>query len=606
MARMKIGTRLGLGFGLLLLLVIVVGVIGISRLENIHQINRYLVDNAVLKQKTAQAWLKGASLNGTFALALVKAGDDKAEDFFQQRMNAKVKQNDALKLFLEEHAETEAEKALFAEVSRLRKVYQSIRGDIIALKRKDALAQANAQITEKFVPALDAYEASIQDVLAYYDKEVIAQNQSMHTNYRVGRMTMIVGIIVAVLLGALIAWRLTVGITSPLREAVNIAESVAKGDLAARSTLPHSEDEAGMLLASLARMQENLVHIVNQIRLGTDSITTASTEIASGNLDLSTRTEQQASALTQTAASMEELTATVRQNAENSRTAQQLALGASNVVVKGGIVMSDVVNTMGEINTSSQKIADIIGVIDGIAFQTNILALNAAVEAARAGEQGRGFAVVASEVRNLAQRSAAAAKEIKSLIDDSIEKVDVGSKLVVQAGSTMDEIVDGVKRVADIMAEITAASQEQSDGIGQVNQAITQMDQVTQQNAALVEEAATAAQSLQDQAQSLVKAVSVFRIDVGAAARSVPLATRPNIGHVLTDAVKPARAQGKPTASPWRDATASMPGSGGRTVPASLRPASARPVQSGAPVRKPFVAPSRPGANQGADGWEEF
>jgi len=331
-------------------------------------------------------------------------------------------------------------------------------------------------------------------------------------------------------------------------------------------------DEAGMLLAALGRMQENLMKIVGQIRLGTDSITTASTEIASGNLDLSARTEEQASALTQTASSMEELTATVRQNAENSREAQQLAVCASTVVVKGGAVMSEVVNTMGEINTSSQKIVDIIGVIDGIAFQTNILALNAAVEAARAGEQGRGFAVVASEVRNLAQRSAAAAKEIKSLIDDSIEKVDAGSKLVVQAGSTMDEIVDGVKRVADIMAEITAASQEQSDGIGQVNQAIIQMDQVTQQNAALVEEAAAAAKSLQDQACTLAKAVSAFRIGAGAAP---PAAVRP----VPSIAVVAPRVA-----------------------------ATTRPVSGNALVHKPITVSisSKRVSSKGADGWEEF
>jgi len=596
MARMKIGTRLGLGFGLLLLLVVVIGIVGILRLENIHQASRQLIDDAVAKQKTAQTWLMGASLNGTFALALVKASDTAGEDFFQQKMNAMVKDNDALKKLLEDHAATDTEKALFAKVARMRKAYQAIRGDIIALKRKNAVEQANTQITVKLVPALDAYEDSIRNVLTYYDKETVAFDRSMTADYRWGRMTMIVGVIMAVLLGALIAWRLTVGITVPLREAVNIAESVAAGDLAARSTLPRSDDEAGMLLASLARMQENLANIVNQIRLGTDSMATASSEIASGNLDLSARTEQQASALTQTASSMEELTATVRQNADNSREAQQLALDTSNVVVKGGIVMSDVVNTMGDINTSSQKIADIIGVIDGIAFQTNILALNAAVEAARAGEQGRGFAVVASEVRNLAQRSASAAKEIKGLIDDSIEKVDAGSKLVVQAGSTMDEIVDGVKRVADIMAEISAASQEQSDGIGQVNQAIIQMDQVTQQNAALVEEAANAAKSLQDQAGSLAKAVSAFRIRTSAAttAHSVHMPTRPGTGRASADAGKSARAHVNAKTSPIR------------RLPPQGRTAAIRSMQGHAPVRTPSSAPSHSAANKKSDGWEEF
>jgi methyl-accepting chemotaxis protein len=254
------------------------------------------------------------------------------------------------------------------------------------------------------------------------------------------------------------------------------------------------------------------VGIVGEVRQGTDTIATASGQIAAGNMDLSSRTEEQASSLEETAASMEELTSTVKQNADNARQANQLAVSASSVAVRGGSVVNQVVGTMGSINASSRKIVDIIGVIDGIAFQTNILALNAAVEAARAGEQGRGFAVVAAEVRNLAQRSAAAAKEIKTLIGDSVEKVEEGSKQVAEAGKTMDEIVDSVKRVTDIMAEIQAASQEQTQGIEQINQAITQMDQVTQQNAALVEEAAAAAQSLQEQASGLSQVVSVFKL----------------------------------------------------------------------------------------------
>jgi methyl-accepting chemotaxis protein len=263
-------------------------------------------------------------------------------------------------------------------------------------------------------------------------------------------------------------------------------------------------------------MQDQLTDVVVRIKTSSDAIATASGQIAAGNQDLSSRTEEQASSLEETAASMEELTSTVKQNADNARQANQLALSASEVAVKGGNVVGQVVDTMASINASSKKIVDIIGVIDGIAFQTNILALNAAVEAARAGEQGRGFAVVAAEVRSLAQRSGAAAKEIKGLIDDSVGKVDVGSALVGEAGKTMAEIVGSVKRVTDIIGEITAASQEQSTGIEQVNQAIAQMDQVTQQNAALVEEAAAAAQSMQEQAANLVEAVSVFRLEAGA------------------------------------------------------------------------------------------
>jgi methyl-accepting chemotaxis protein len=298
-----------------------------------------------------------------------------------------------------------------------------------------------------------------------------------------------------------------------LRKAVEVARTVAAGDLTSRIEVD-SKDEAGQLLHALKDMNNSLTRMVSEVRNGTDTISTAAGEIASGNIDLSSRTEQQASSLEETAASMEELTSTVKQNADNARQANQLAVSASDVAVKGGSVVTQVVETMGSINASSQKIVDIISVIDGIAFQTNILALNAAVEAARAGEQGRGFAVVASEVRNLAQRSAAAAKEIKTLIGDSVEKVDAGSKLVGQAGTTMNEIVDSVKRVTDIMGEIMAASQEQSSGIEQVNQAIGQMDQVTQQNAALVEEATAAAESMQDQAAKLAQLVDTFKVGV--------------------------------------------------------------------------------------------
>ena len=295
--------------------------------------------------------------------------------------------------------------------------------------------------------------------------------------------------------------------------AAAITRRIAEGDLAVSVDL--KDNDQSSLLFAMKSMRDSLARVVGEVRSGTDTIATASSQIAAGNHDLSSRTEQQASSLEETAASMEELTSTVKQNADNARQANQLAVTASSVAVKGGSVVAEVVGTMGAINASSRKIVDIIGVIDGIAFQTNILALNAAVEAARAGEQGRGFAVVAAEVRNLAQRSAAAAKEIKTLIGDSVDKVEEGSKQVAEAGKTMDEIVDSVKRVTDIMAEITAASQEQTQGIEQINQAITQMDQVTQQNAALVEEAAAAASSLQEQASGLSQVVSVFRLEGG-------------------------------------------------------------------------------------------
>ncbi|HWU98304.1 MAG TPA: methyl-accepting chemotaxis protein [Oxalicibacterium sp.] len=511
-ANMKIGTRLGLGFGLILLLVAAMGFNGILRLENINSASRNLVDQSLEKQKAAQKWLMGTSVNAARTLALVKAVEPANQEFFQKAITAQSKQISEIQKGLEEAVSTDKEKALFAEMNNRRNAYIDQRKAIIAVKNSGNMAEANQMIDAKLVPMLDAYVDSVKDVLSYYDDEVAQADKSITADYSMGRTTLIIGALIAILLGALIAWRLTRSITRPLKEAVLVAGAVAEGDLTARSSLPPTKDEPGMLLDALGRMQDNLAKTVAQIRTGADTIATASSEIASGNLDLSSRTEEQASSLEETASSMEELTSTVKQNADNARQANQLAVSASDVAGRGGRVVSQVVDTMGEINTSSRKIVDIISVIDGIAFQTNILALNAAVEAARAGEQGRGFAVVAGEVRNLAQRSASAAKEIKSLIGDSVEKVDAGSKLVAEAGTTMDELVDGVKRVADIMAEITAASREQSDGIEQVNQAVTQMDQVTQQNAALVEEAAAAAESLQDQAKRLAQAVSVFRI----------------------------------------------------------------------------------------------
>ena len=319
------------------------------------------------------------------------------------------------------------------------------------------------------------------------------------------------GGVIAALLACMLAILLTRNITRPLVEAVALAQRVAQGDLSS-DIVVRSQDETGQLMAALRDMNTALVGIVGEVRGGTDTIATASAQIAVGTMDLSSRTEQQASSLEETASSMEELTAAVKQNADNALAARSLASAASTVAVKGGAVVSEVVQTMGSINDSSRKIADIIGVIDGIAFQTNILALNAAVEAARAGEQGRGFAVVATEVRNLAQRSASAAKEIKGLIDDSVDKVGAGSKLVDQAGATMQEVVDSVQRLSAIIGEITDASEEQRLGIEQVNEAISQMDQVTQQNAALVEEAAAAANAMQDQAAQLSHAVQVFRL----------------------------------------------------------------------------------------------
>jgi methyl-accepting chemotaxis protein len=355
-----------------------------------------------------------------------------------------------------------------------------------------------------------------------------------------------------------------------------IAGSIAHGDLSI--AIDTADSDRGSLLVEMKEMRNSLVNIVGQVRVGTETIGTASREIAAGNIDLSSRTEMQASSLEKTASAMEVLTSTVKQNADNAREANYLAATASDVARKGGDVVSQVVDTMGSINASANKIVDIIGVIDGIAFQTNILALNAAVEAARAGEQGRGFAVVASEVRNLAQRSAAAAKEIKTLIGDSVEKVERGSKLVGQAGVTMDEVVASVKRVTDIMSEIANASQEQSAGIEQVNLSIIEMDSMTQQNAALVEEAAAAAQSLQDQASELAHVVSIFKLVEGEEA------------HVVAKAV--------PVSAP----IAARPAPALRVTarPALKKPAPAAPAAPAASKAKKIVATAS------SDEWEEF
>jgi methyl-accepting chemotaxis protein len=410
---------------------------------------------------------------------------------------------------------------------------------------KSATETLQGPMSQLFMPVRTGINALIKLQLDAAKEE----SEQTQRTYQLVRMSCIAGVVVSLMLAMLVGIWLIRSISGPLKAAVKIAGGIAAGDLTQRIEV-RSTDETGRLMQALKGMNESLVRIVGEVRTSTDTMATASSQIAAGNLDLSARTEEQASSLEETAASMEELTSTVKQNADNARQANQLAATASEVALKGGAVVSQVVGTMASINDSSKKIVDIISVIDGIAFQTNILALNAAVEAARAGEQGRGFAVVASEVRNLAHRSAAAAKEIKTLIGDSVEQVEAGSKLVGHAGSTMDEVVASVRRVTDIMGEITSASMEQSAGIEQVNQAIAQMDQVTQQNAALVEEAAAAAESLLDQAGHLSQVVGVFRID--AVLRETPPA---RLATAARKIAAPARAA-LPASKPSRATTA--------------------------------------------------
>ena len=426
-----------------------------------------------------------------------------------------------------------------------------------------------------FVPLI----ADVNEIIQLQLKLAHQEYDNSQSRFAMIRNTSMIAVSFGVLLSAFLGWFLIRGITRPLAQAAHLAERVAAGDLT-KKIIVGPDNEMGKLLTGLKHMNESLIKIVQQVRYGTDEIAQASSEIARGNMDLSQRTEQQASSLEETASSMEELTATVKQNADNARQANQLAASASEVASKGGAVFSHVVETMNSISDSSRKIVDIIGVIDGIAFQTNILALNAAVEAARAGEQGRGFAVVASEVRSLAQRSAAAAKEIKALIGDSVERVEAGGRLVNEATSTMSEIVTSVQRVTDIMGEISSASQEQTAGIEQINVAVTEMDNTTQQNAALVEEAAAAAQALQEQSAKLAQVVSVFKLNDQDAMQSTSHSTEGQ--HNFT---QPAKARPARVALPPKKVSMAATASASRST------------------NKSTNKPSKPSAD---DGWEEF
>ncbi|SHH04363.1 methyl-accepting chemotaxis protein [Massilia sp. CF038] len=412
---------------------------------------------------------------------------------------------------------TDTGKRLFAEIDKGLTEYDTSRAELTRLVGDTSPEGHTAAVEYAFGPL--AVKANyVDDKLTELgnakQKTAAAAATEASELYHGSRTLMIVLVLCSLGAGIGLGLWITHSLTSQLggepSYAAEMADAIAKGELS--TVIQTRSNDKSSLLFAMETMRTSLVKIVGNVRMGTDTIATASNQIAVGNLDLSSRTEEQASSLEETASSMEELTSTVKQNADNARQANGLAKSASEVAIRGGSVVSEVVDTMAAINESSRKIVDIIGVIDGIAFQTNILALNAAVEAARAGEQGRGFAVVASEVRNLAQRSAAAAKEIKTLINDSVEKVDAGGKLVDQAGVTMEEIVQSITRVTDIMTEIAAASAEQTMGIEQINTAITQMDEVTQQNAALVEEAAAAAGSMQEQAATLAEVVSIFKL----------------------------------------------------------------------------------------------
>ncbi|MCC6071710.1 methyl-accepting chemotaxis protein [Massilia sp. GCM10020059] len=549
----KIGVRLGAAFGAVLLLMAAMIAVGIRELSLIADAKAEMKSTAY-KQRLAADWLKGIATNAVRTYAKVKSATAEDELYFGGEMKKASAGITEIQKELESLTTAEKGKQLFSDVAEKRKAYVGIRDAAFALKADPAgsMDDLASMVQTKLMPAMTAYTQSVEQV-ALYQKSLFDEADASIDEVYARAISRIIALgAAALILGAIMAWLLSRSITRPLARAVTLAETVATGDLRTEIEVD-SRDEVGQLLAALKRMNESLLQTVVEVHTGTDMISTASQEIAAGNMDLSSRTEQQASSLEETASSMEELTSTVKQNADNARQANALAVSASAVAVKGGTVVSEVVDTMASINASSRKIVDIIGVIDGIAFQTNILALNAAVEAARAGEQGRGFAVVASEVRNLAQRSAAAAKEIKTLINDSVEKVDAGGRLVDEAGTTMAEIVQSITRVTDIMSEIASASIEQTMGIEQINMAIAQMDQVTQQNAALVEEAAAAAGSLQDQAATLARVVSVFNVGEvqGRRAAKAPVAAvRPTVKQAAS---KPRRLAVANGADNWED-----------------------------------------------------
>ena len=512
---MKVSTRLGIGFGLVLLMMVIMIIIAFTRFSSIGEANDKMIEKDWVKADAANTINLATRENARRTMEFLITTDKEHIAKINERIIANRKAIDEAFKTLDKLIYKQEGKDLLVKIKEARVKYLTSFTKVSKLIEDGKKDEAIGLMNTETLPALDALQIPITDLTDLQRKIVVANSAEVKQDIDSARLLMMVLGGLALLAGVSAALVIIRTLLNQLGGEPDyarcIAEKIAAGDLTI--TVDIKGNDRSSLLFAMKSMRDSLAQIVGQVRIGTDTIATASSEIAAGNLDLSSRTEEQASALEETASSMEELTSTVKQNADNAHQANKLAVSASNVAIKGGAVVSQVVTTMGSINDSAKKIADIIGVIDGIAFQTNILALNAAVEAARAGEQGRGFAVVASEVRNLAQRSAAAAKEIKTLIGDSVEKVDAGTKLVGQAGSTMQEIVESVKRVTDVMSEITAASVEQTSGIEQINQAITQMDEVTQQNAALVEEAAAAAASLQDQASNLAQVVSVFKLD---------------------------------------------------------------------------------------------
>ncbi len=577
LTNLRIGVRLGAAFAVVLVLLVAVVGLAVSEFRVLlDDLNRVVV----MERRAAltEEWAASTRLNVNRVMAIAKSRNDATvEGYFAPLIAQTTQRINDLQKTLEAEIASEEGKALLARVAQLRTDYIAGRKEFFDALKAEDLEGADRLLNTRLLPSANAYMAAQEELAKLQHRFVDEFAKAAEDAVDGAIMVELALLAAALLIGVVVAVSITRSITRPLSEAVDFANTIAHGDLT-RHIVVSRQDEFGSLLRALNEMQTGLQRVVGQIREASDGISQASSEIASGNQDLSGRTEQAASNLEETAASMEELTATVRQSADSARQANQLASSAAEVAQKGGAVVGQVVQTMDDITQSSQRISDIISVIDGIAFQTNILALNAAVEAARAGEQGRGFAVVAGEVRTLAQRSAQAAKEIKDLINASVDRVQDGSRLVQDAGSTMNEIVSSVQRVTDIIGEISAAAAEQSEGIGQVNVAVSQLDQMTQQNAALVEQSSAASESLRDQAGRLSQAIAAFR--TGDVQTLSPVATR-----------APVKRPAPPRPAPTRQADASLP---------SPKPHSAAPTKAipGKPVSKPApkatAAPAAP------------
>ncbi|WP_304350266.1 methyl-accepting chemotaxis protein [Comamonas testosteroni] len=589
MKSIKISTRILGTFGVLVLLLVVVVAMALMQLRSMRSSAETITGNALPSVEVINTL--NTDLARTRLLELRHVNND--EPGYMAQVEAQFEQlqkhlADAKKLY-EPLIVTAEERELYAQFLRERERYVELNKQLFEISRRGDKEQAKQVLGGESLKLYDQSSATLQKLIKFNSDVARDETLASQRVYDGAVRMLALAALVAVLVAAGAGIWLVRSIRAPLEQAVQAADRVANGDLSGVIRVER-EDETGRLLSALERMQSSLVQTVRTVRQNAEGVASASSQIASGNVDLSGRTEEQASALEETAASMEQLGSTVRQNADNARAANQMAVNASQVAAQGGAVVAEVVETMKGINNSSQQIADIITVIDSIAFQTNILALNAAVEAARAGEQGRGFAVVAGEVRTLAQRSAEAAKEIKALISTSVQRVEQGTQLVDKAGATMADIVSAISRVTDLMAEISAASQEQSQGVAQVGEAVTQMDQTTQQNAALVEESAAAAGALRKQAQDLVQAVAVFQLPGSALHDQAPRAAARAAAPAVVASAAPARQ------APVRRVAA-------RSAP---MPAAPRSLMGGAVAGESAAARNAPKSSLNEDDWETF